>query len=187
MRHPTVSTQLRHHRWPIAASLSGRLYLRFGFRATSVLGSVLVVLGTAALAALAPAPSIVTVAIVSFVIGLGFGFASVPALIAAQSSVGWDERGVVTGANMFARSVGQALGAAVLGAVANAVIADLGGDETDPATMISASTAVFVGASVVAVLLLAAALMMPRERRMPDPSAVSSEPQPATGPLPDAN
>src|SRR5690606_26767792 len=124
--------------WPIAASLWGRLYLRFGFRSTSILGAVLVVLGTAALAAFGPAPSIVTVAIVSFVIGLGFGFASVPALIAAQSSVGWDERGVVTGANMFARSVGQALGAAVLGAVANAVIADLGGDETDPATMISA-------------------------------------------------
>jgi MFS family permease len=150
---------------------------------------VLVVLGTAALAAFGPAPSIVTVAIVSFVIGLGFGFASVPALIAAQSSVGWDERGVVTGANMFARSVGQALGAAVLGAVANAVIADLGGDETDPATMISASTAVFVGASVVAVLLLAAALMMPRERRTPDLTAVASEPEPepVTGPVPDAS
>lgn len=175
--------------WPIAASLSGRLYLRFGFRSTSILGAALVVLGTAALAAFGPAPSIVTVAIVSFVIGLGFGFASVPALIAAQSSVGWDERGVVTGANMFARSVGQALGAAVLGAVANAVIADLGGDETDPATMVSASTAVFVGASVVAVLLLAAALMMPRERRTPDPTAVASEPEPepVTGPIPDAS
>ena len=117
------------------------------------------------------------------------GTATSPALIAAQSSVGWDERGVVTGANMFARSVGQALGAAVLGAVANAVIADLGGDETDPATMISASTAVFVGASVVAVLLLAAALMMPRERRTPDPTAVASEPEPVpvTGPVPDAS
>ncbi len=172
--------------WPIASSLSGRLYLRIGFRATSILGAVLVVLGTAALAGLGAYPSIWTVAIVSFVIGLGFGFAAVPTLIAAQSSVGWEERGVVTGANMFSRSIGQAVGAAVLGAVANAVIASGGGDETDPATIIQASTAVFVGAAVVAVLLLLATLMMPRERRAPDPTAVSTAPEPATGSTPDA-
>jgi MFS family permease len=157
--------------WPIAASLSGRLYLRIGFRSTSILGAVLVALGVAALVGFGPYPSIATVAIISFVIGLGFGFASVPALVAAQSSVDWHERGVVTGANMFARSIGQAVGAAVLGAVANAVIASRGGDESDPATMISASTAVFAGAAVVAVLLLVAAVMMPRERRAPEPAA----------------
>jgi hypothetical protein len=87
---------------------------------------------------------------------------------------------------MFARSIGQAVGAAVLGAVANAVIASSGGDETDPATIIQASTAVFVGAAVVAVLLLLATLMMPRERRAPDPTAVSTAPEPATGSTPDA-
>jgi len=150
--------------WPIASSLSGRLYLRIGFRSTSILGAVLVVIGTVALASFGPHPSIWTVAVVSFVIGLGFGFSAVPTLIAAQSSVGWEERGVVTGANMFSRSIGQAVGAAVLGAVANGVIASLGGDESDPATIISASTAVFVGAAAMAVLLLAATLMMPRER-----------------------
>lgn len=171
--------------WPIAASLSGRLYLRIGFRTTAILGAALVVLGTAALAALGPYPSLWTVAIVSFVIGLGFGFAAVPTLVAAQSSVGWEERGVVTGASMFARSIGQAIGAAVLGAVANAVIAGAGGDETDPGTIISASTAVFVGAAIVAVLLLAATLTMPRERRAPDPTAISPEPAPVTGPVPE--
>src|SRR5690606_819166 len=36
--------------WPIASALSGRLYLRIGFRATSILGAVLVVIGTVALA-----------------------------------------------------------------------------------------------------------------------------------------
>jgi MFS family permease len=172
--------------WPIAAWLSGRLYLRIGFRSTSIIGAVLVVLGTAALAGLGGFPSIWMVALVSFVIGLGFGFAAVPTLVAAQSSVGWDERGVVTGVSMFARSIGQAVGAAVLGAVANAVIASGGGDETDPDTIIQASTAVFVGAAVVAVLLLLATLMMPRERRAPDPTAVSTAPEPVTGSTPDA-
>jgi hypothetical protein len=37
-----------------------------------------------------------------------------------QSSVGWDRRGVVTGTNMFARSVGSAVGVAIFGAIANA-------------------------------------------------------------------
>jgi len=165
--------------WPVAASLSGRLYLRIGFRATSIIGSVLVVLGTAALAVLGPFPSIWTVGAVSFVIGLGFGFAAVPTLVAAQSSVGWQERGVVTGANMFARSIGQAVGAAVLGAIANGVIASRGGDETDPGTIIAASTAVFIGAAVVAALLLAATLAMPRAVRAPDPASVPPAPDPA--------
>lgn len=153
--------------WPISAALSGRLYLRIGFRATAIIGSVVVLVGVAALSLLSPSPSIPLVAATSFVIGLGFGFASVPAIVAAQSSVGWDERGVVTGAGMFARSIGQALGAAVLGAVANGVIAGRGGDETDPATIIAASTTVFVGATVVAVVLVIAAIAMPRERIAP--------------------
>ena len=149
--------------WPIAAALSGRLYLRYGFRATAILGGVLVVVGTATLAALASNPTIAMVAITCFFIGAGFGFVAVPTLVAAQTSVGWDERAVVTGTNLFSRSIGQALGVAVLGAVANAVIAGRGGDVTDPATIISASTAVFVGVAIVAVLILVGAALMPRE------------------------
>ncbi len=176
--------------WPIAASLSGRLYLRIGFRSTALIGGSLVVLGTVALALLGPFPSVWTVAIVAFVIGLGFGFAAVPTLVAAQASVGWEERGVVTGASMFTRSAGQAIGAAVLGAVANAVIAANGGDETDPATIIAASTAVFVGAAIVAVFLLLFVLLMPREGRAGAPASEaaprpSPEPAPVTGPVPE--
>ncbi len=37
--------------------------------------------------------------------------------------MGWDRRGVVTATNMFARSVGSAVGVAVFGAVANATLA----------------------------------------------------------------
>ena len=61
-----------------------------------------------------------------FVVGLGLGFIASPTLVAAQSSVGWETRGVVTGTNMFARSVGSAVGIAVFGAVANAAVAGRG-------------------------------------------------------------
>ena len=44
-----------------------------------------------------------------------------PSLIADQSPVAWDERGVVTGTNLFARSIGSADGVAIFGALANAI------------------------------------------------------------------
>lgn len=148
--------------WPIAATLSGRLYLRFGFRATAMLGGSVILVASIVLILLAAAPSVVTVAAVSLLLGAGFGFSAVPSLVAAQSSVQWGERGVVTGAIMFSRSIGQALGAAVLGAVANAVIAANGGDQRDPATIIAASTAVFVGVAIAAAIVLLGAIAMPR-------------------------
>jgi multidrug resistance protein len=149
--------------WPIAATLAGRAYLRFGFRSTAVFGGTVLVLGTAALSMSTRYPSILLVAGICFVIGAGFGFSAVTTLVAAQSSVSWEERGVVTGTQMLFRSVGQALGAAVLGAVANGVIAAHGGDEQNRATMQAAATSVFLAATGIAVLLLVAALSMPKQ------------------------
>jgi MFS family permease len=151
--------------WPVAATVAGRLYLRFGFRPTTILGGVVLVLGISGLAAATLAPSVWVVAAVCFVIGAGFGFSAVTSLVAAQSSVDWNERGVVTGTQMFFRSIGPSLGAAILGAIANGVILGLGGDETDPGTMAAAAGAVFVAAAVVAALLLIAAIAMPRVAR----------------------
>jgi MFS family permease len=148
--------------WPIAATLAGRAYLRFGFRSTAIFGGAVLVLGTAALTLSTRYPSIPLVAGICFVIGAGFGFSAVTTLVAAQSSVSWEERGVVTGTQMLFRSVGQALGAAVLGAVANGVIAAHGGDEQNHVTMTLAATSVFLAATFVAVLLLACALSMPK-------------------------
>lgn len=150
--------------WPIAASLSGRLYLRIGFRATTIVGGVILVLAAGALAAVAGFPSPWIVAVLCLLVGLGFGFTAVPSVVAAQASVDWSERGVVTGAQMFSRSIGQAIGAAVLGALANATVDAAGGDATDPATIVGASQVVFIGTAVLAVLVLAAALAMPRDR-----------------------
>lgn len=146
--------------WPIAATVSGRIYLRIGFRSTTIIGGVLVVVGAVLLAALHGTPSFVVVAVGCFVVGLGFGLSAVPSLVLAQSSVDWTERGVVTGVNMLTRSLGQAAGAAVLGAVLNGVIA--GRDETDPAVLVPATGAVFVGVVVVAVGLVVAAIALPR-------------------------
>ncbi|HEY2642962.1 MAG TPA: MFS transporter, partial [Galbitalea sp.] len=108
--------------WPLSAALSGRFYLRIGFRNTVLIGLVLAIIGSVALAFFADTPSVAIVASACFVIGLGMGLIAVPALVAAQSSVQWNERGVVTGAQLFSRSIGSAIGVAIFGAIANAII-----------------------------------------------------------------
>jgi EmrB/QacA subfamily drug resistance transporter len=150
--------------WPIAASLSGRFYLRIGFRNTALLGTAIAIVGAVVLALTASHPSVLFVAVSCFIVGLGMGLIATPTLIAAQSSVDWNERGVVTGTNLFARSIGSSVGVAVFGAIANSIIAGSIGGEQDPATVQAASTAVFVAVAVVAVLTIAAGLAMPRAR-----------------------
>jgi hypothetical protein len=84
-----------------------------------------------------------------------------PTLIAAQTSVEWNERGVVTGTNLFARSIGSAIGVAVFGAIANAVYAGTPNGGTDPHTIVSASAAVFLAVMIGAVLTVVAVIAMP--------------------------
>jgi EmrB/QacA subfamily drug resistance transporter len=146
--------------WPIAASQSGRVYLRFGFRVTATAGSLLVVAGTALTLGLSLESAVWHVAICCFVIGGGMGLVASPTLIAAQSSVDWSERGVVTSTNMFARSIGSAVGVALFGAL---VIAQLGGDDNPaPADLAGALHLVFVAALGAAVVLVVAAAAMPK-------------------------
>ncbi|MEV4951275.1 MFS transporter [Paenarthrobacter nitroguajacolicus] len=147
--------------WPISASQAGRFYFRIGFRNTALLGISVTVIGTAFLALTAAAPNVLVVATGCFVVGLGLGLVATPSLIAAQTSVEWNERGVVTGTNLFARSIGSSVGVAVFGAVANAIYARVPGGESDPQTIVSASTAVFIAVLVSAVLTVVAIIAMP--------------------------
>jgi EmrB/QacA subfamily drug resistance transporter len=152
--------------WPISASLSGRVYLRIGIRSTALLGAAVVVIGAALLLLLDGSSSVVQVGATSFVIGLGMGFAAAPTLIAAQSAVQWQQRGVVTGSNMFFRSAGSAVGVAVFGAIVNATLGGtaVDGDRVAPDALTTAVHHVFLGTTVVAVTMLAAVLLMPRDR-----------------------
>jgi len=152
--------------WPISASQSGRVYLRIGIRSTALIGTSVVVLGSVLLLLLDESSSVLQVGATSFLLGLGMGFAAAPTLIAAQSAVQWQQRGVVTGTNMFFRSAGSAVGVAVFGAIVNASLGGSGvqGDRVVPAALTTAVHHVFLGTVVLAVVMLAAVLLMPRDR-----------------------
>ena len=147
--------------WPLAAALAGRLYLTRGYRTTVLLGSTIATVGAVCLALTAPWPNQWTVAAASFVIGFGLGWTAAPSLIAAQASVDWNERGLVTGSNVLARSVGSAVGVAIYGAIANNLVAARGGVQ-DPSSVIFAFGWVFVAVAVSAALMMVAAGGMPR-------------------------
>lgn len=159
--------------WPLAASNSGRLYLTVGFRATMLIGGVVSVGGTSLLLLVGEDSSILVLAAPCFVMGLGFGLVSSPAIIAAQSAVGWDRRAVATGTSAFARSVGSAVGVAVFGAIVNGMVAsriahgvpDL--EDLTPAVLDPAIHAVFVVSVVVALALLVVGLLMPKRVEEP--------------------
>lgn len=95
---------------------------------------------------------------------VGWPLAATPTMIAAQSSVEWNERGVVTGNNQFSRAVGSSLGVSVFGAVANAVLLAAPGGTAVAANFVGATAGVFAVALDVAVLTWGAVWAMPREK-----------------------
>jgi EmrB/QacA subfamily drug resistance transporter len=163
--------------WPVAASQAGKIYLRVGFRNTGLIGGCFVLVGTGSLLLLGPGSSPIQVGLSCVVIGLGLGLIASPTLVAAQSVVGWQQRGVVTGTNMFARSMGSAVGTAIFGAVANASLGGHGNlNDTNPDGSVAvpplllshAVHQVFIGAVIVAVIMVLAVLVIPRHVRTVD-------------------
>lgn len=108
--------------WPLSSSFAGKLYLRFGFRNTALCGIILVTMGTLSFL-FVPFPGPVWMLVgTQLLLGAGFGLISTPLLVGVQSTVGYRDRGVVTGTNMFCRYFGQSIGAALLAVIFNIVI-----------------------------------------------------------------
>jgi EmrB/QacA subfamily drug resistance transporter len=165
--------------WPVSASQAGRVYTRVGFRTTSLIGAVISLGGCALLYPLNASSSVAQVAATCFVIGLGMGLTASPVLIAAQSSVGWSDRGVVTGTNLFCRSAGSAVGVAIFGAIANATIGSnhpsAHADAAARAALTVATHHVFLGVIAVAAALVVSTALMPFGSRTPAATAVAVE------------
>jgi MFS family permease len=154
--------------WPIAASTSGRFYMTMGFRRTVLMGALFAIAGAALLLLVDAESALWQLALPCFVMGIGFGYVASPGVVVAQSSVGRQHRGVATSTNMFARSVGSAVGVAVFGAIVNSRVAGGAGTGSPDLEQLSAGVlapaihAVFAYSAVVALVLLLSGLLMPR-------------------------
>ena len=94
------------------------------------------------------------------------GFTAAPTLIAAQSASAGRSAAWSPGTNMFFRSAGSAVGVAVFGAIANATLGGPGveGGRVPPAALTTAVHHVFLAPSCWPLAMLAAVLLMPRDR-----------------------
>lgn len=108
--------------WPLAAFVAGRRIVTTGVRRIVRAGGVAVLAGTLTIALLADFGA-VPAGIGSFVLGVGLGLLTSTSLVAIQSSVPWNQRGVATASNMLMRILGNALGAALFGGLLNLMMA----------------------------------------------------------------
>ena len=104
--------------WPVASTIAGRLIPRTGFRLLIRGGLLLTALSATAIALLLrPGVGLTLPRVLTAAYGLGLGFTNTPLVIAVQSSVPWNRRGVATASTMFFRTIGGTLAVGLLGGV----------------------------------------------------------------------
>ncbi|MFH9695468.1 MFS transporter [Streptomyces globisporus] len=109
--------------WPVSAALSDRVYNRIGFRRTAMIGMSAALLILLAFPLLPYPGEPWHPALLMLLLGAALGLFQLPLIVGVQSTVGWAERGTTTASVLFCRQMGQSIGAALFGAVANGVLA----------------------------------------------------------------
>jgi EmrB/QacA subfamily drug resistance transporter len=112
--------------WPIGSMSGGRIMLKTSYRATTLIGTLPLLLGSALMIALSPASGALLATFGVGFIGVGMGLTNNTFTVAIQGSVEWNQRGVATSTMSFMRQVGQSIGAAVFGGTVNAELAARG-------------------------------------------------------------
>ncbi len=114
--------------WPLASAVSGRLLGRLGYRPLVIGGVSLLAAVSVVFAVRASAPlTVFDLGVMTGAFGVGMGLFNTVLIIAVQSSVSWEERGVATASVLFFRTIGGALVVGVVGGVLTRRIAALQG------------------------------------------------------------
>jgi MFS family permease len=110
--------------WVLVSIIGGRLLIRFGTKILVIIGLVSMLIGFGALATFTRATPRPVMIAELILIGSGLGLTMLTLLIASQHSVAREQLGITTSLNQFSRSIGGALGVAILGAVLSAGLAE---------------------------------------------------------------
>ncbi|HEX8354786.1 MAG TPA: MDR family MFS transporter [Pyrinomonadaceae bacterium] len=109
--------------WVGLSIVGGRLLLKVGYRPTTLAGLSLLTLGFAMLSSFQRTTPRVWLYVDLILIGAGLGLTMLTLLIAVQAAVGRAQLGIATSLNQFSRSIGGAVGVAIMGAVLSAGLA----------------------------------------------------------------
>jgi EmrB/QacA subfamily drug resistance transporter len=106
--------------WVGMSIIGGRLLLRVGFRPTCIVGFALMTFGFVLLSNFQLETARLWLYLDLILIGAGLGLTMMTLIIAVQQSVERSQLGIATSLNQFSRSIGGAVGIAVMGAVLSA-------------------------------------------------------------------
>ncbi len=109
--------------WVGLSIVGGRLLLKVGYRPTTLAGLFILTLGFALLSSYQRTTPRAWLYVDLILIGAGLGLTMLTLLIAVQQSVGRAQLGIATSLNQFSRSIGGAVGVAIMGAVLSAGLA----------------------------------------------------------------
>lgn len=165
--------------WPIASTIAGFIMVRVGYQRLVVVGSLALLAG-AAMLAFAPASSgPLWAGVASAVIGLGLGAFSAPLLIVIQMAVDWSQRGAVTALNQLSRTIGGAVGVALMGLVLQRYVGAGHANLPGPDQLRAGLHVVFVIIVVLGAGVFAAGLAVLLTSRRQARQARATEPAPA--------
>jgi len=103
--------------WVVFSIIGGRLLLIVGYRILMVTGMVGLTVGSFFLSRVDASVSTLHLTLVLILIGAGMGFGVISMLIAVQSRFPREYLGIATSATQFFRTIGAAIGVAVMGSV----------------------------------------------------------------------
>ena len=119
--------------WPLASFIGGPRMIQWGYRKTVLIGTVLIAVSSVLLAFVSPEIGIWYPMVVHVILGFGLGLVTMAFVVSVQSAVTWNRRGVATASLQFIRSLGSAVGVAIMGAMMNAkIVSMLSGHVADP-------------------------------------------------------
>ncbi len=144
--------------WVTMSIITGRLLPRIGFRPFILSGLTCVTIGFLGLANVHLQTPMWRMHLDLGLMGIGMGMTMLSMLLAVQSAVPRERLGVATSLGQFTRSIGGAVGVAVMGALVTAALPATG---SSPAALASGLHRAFVLGSVVSVIALASALLVP--------------------------
>ena len=112
--------------WVLASIVAARLLFRIGPRVSTIAGTSAVFVACAALPWTASHASRTWIFADIALMGAGLGFSMLALLLTVQHSVDRSQLGLATSLNMFARSIGGAVGVSVMGAILAAGLGSAG-------------------------------------------------------------
>jgi MFS family permease len=176
--------------WVTAATVGGRLLLRYGFRKVAFPGLFLLAATSIGLAMIGPDTPWSVIAALMFATGVGFGLSFTTFLVAVQEEVNAERRGQATSGVQFFRQIGGALGVVVLELVFVAGLSDPGLLEAKPGVVVDAagkamlmdgfSSAFMLAAGFAVVALLSGALTPGAVKKGSDPISTAPGREKAT-------